>query len=500
MPAKEIKELRKAGKLEEAYAMAKAELEASPDDIWAKRNMSWVLYSQLKNDHQDLDLFYSKLEELAALELPATEEMLYDNLSIVIAMAARKITSQPEPNTQDLLTLFNKVKDFPLNKQTVWYSSLYGAFHKGFKDSQHILAFADWWGLENFREEDYQKETLPNGKEMMALAEQAYTAYAKQLLPKHVVPGVVEFDREKVEAFMPKLDFIVENYPNYTYPAFYKAKLLLALGDEENMLAALLPFAKKKRNDFWVWDVLSEAFKGDEDKILTCYCRALLCHSPEEMLVNLRQRLAALLIKRELYSEAKTEIEKLVAARSGNGWRIPAGVTNWQNSEWYKQAKARKSNIDFYKKYEQEAEGILFHDVPEECIIVSFVNTDKNMLNFITKEGNTGFFKYDRFLKKVAIGDILRVRFKNGCKEGSCQIYTASLTSDEELKQKYLKEFDGVARVPEGKGFGFIENIFINPSLISLKNLSNGMQIKGLAMNTFDSKKNQWGWKAITVF
>ncbi len=28
MPAKEIKELRQAGKLEEAYAMAKAELEA----------------------------------------------------------------------------------------------------------------------------------------------------------------------------------------------------------------------------------------------------------------------------------------------------------------------------------------------------------------------------------------------------------------------------------------------------------------------------------------
>ncbi|MFB9862466.1 tetratricopeptide repeat protein [Rufibacter immobilis] len=499
MPTKEIKELRNSGKLEEAYAMAKAELGASPEDIWAKRNMSWVLYSQLKNDHLGLSLFLSKLEELAALELPATEDMLFDNLSIVIAKAVRQITSLPEPNIHDLLTLFNKVKDFPLKKQTVWYSSLYGAFHKGFKDTEHFLPFADWWGLDNFREEDYQKETLPNGKEIMSLAEQAYTAYAKQLLPKHIIPGVVEFDREKVEAFMPKLDFIVENYPTYTYPAFYKAKLLLALGDEENMLAALLPFAKKKRNDFWVWDVLSEAFKGDEEKVLACYCRALLCHSPEEMLVNLRQRLAALLIKRELYSEAKTEIEKLIVSRNSNSWRIPVGVTNWQETEWYQQTTAQKSNTEFYKKYEQVADSLLFHDIPEESIIVSFVNSDKKMLNFITVDGKAGFFKYDRFVKRVEIGDTLTVRFKNGVRKDSCQVYTLSKANDYSLKEKYIKEFEGPVRIPDGKGFGFVDNIFLHPSMVTSKKLTSGMAVQGKAIKVYDSKKGQWGWKVLCL-
>jgi hypothetical protein len=57
MPAKEIKELRQSGKLEEAYAMAKAELEADLTNIWGKRNLSCVLYVQLDELTSNLDAF-----------------------------------------------------------------------------------------------------------------------------------------------------------------------------------------------------------------------------------------------------------------------------------------------------------------------------------------------------------------------------------------------------------------------------------------------------------
>ena len=57
MPAKEIKELRQSGRLEEAYVMAKEELEADSTNIWGKRNLSWVLYAQLDTVTSDLDLF-----------------------------------------------------------------------------------------------------------------------------------------------------------------------------------------------------------------------------------------------------------------------------------------------------------------------------------------------------------------------------------------------------------------------------------------------------------
>ena len=53
-------------------------------------------------------------------------------------------------------------------------------------------------------------------------------------------------------AFLPILSEVVDNYPDFQYPAYFHAKLLLALGDKNNILESLLPFAKKKRNDFWV--------------------------------------------------------------------------------------------------------------------------------------------------------------------------------------------------------------------------------------------------------
>lgn len=498
MPAKEIKELRKAGRLDEAYTMAKAELEAEPRNIWTKRNMSWVLYSQLDDAADKLPQFIEKLDELMSLELPESEEMLFDNLSIVIAKAVRHITAQQNINLDDLNILLSKTKTFPLVKPSLWYSSLYGAFHKGFKDSDQYLSFADWWGLHNLRVEDFKKDTLPNGREIMALAEQAYIAYAKQLLPKNTQFGDVIFDRAKVEAFMPQLDHVVESYPDFQYPAYFKAKLLLALGDKDNLLSAILPFAKKKRNDFWVWDVLSEAF-NDEEKVLACYCRALTCHSPEEMLVKLREKVAKIFIEKQLYNEARTEIEKIVAVKKAKGWPVSLTFTSWQNAEWYKNAVIKKSNSDFYKKYAEVADNLLYSDIEEETILVSFVNSDKKILNFIASEDKFGFFKYDRFLDKVNIGDALKVRFKSGSKDGIYHVYTVAKADDGKLKQKFLKKIEGQVRIPEGKGFGFVNDVFVHPTLVSKHKLVNGAAINGEAIKSFNSEKNQWGWKIINI-
>ena len=122
MPSKEIKELRQAGKLAEAYALATSELEAAPGDIWGKRNLSWVLYSQMDSSSGELIHFIEKLNELKALELPSTEEMLFDNISIVISKAVRHITSEGTIDFIKIRLLFENIKDLPLKKPSKWYS------------------------------------------------------------------------------------------------------------------------------------------------------------------------------------------------------------------------------------------------------------------------------------------------------------------------------------------------------------------------------------------
>lgn len=499
MPAKEIKELRQSGKLEEALTMAKAELEVQPDNIWGKRNISWVYYDYLKHNvaSVDLDAFISNLLAIKKLELPAEEKMLFDNLSWQIGSMIFKILGTDNLQHAKLMQLIEISKPFEYTKPSEAYSFLFKAFHKALKIDGTYIPFADWWNFDNFREEDYQKETLPNGREMMSIVEQAYIAYAKHLLPKQNPDGEIIFDKEKATAFIEKISVLEESYPDYQYPAYFKAKLLLALGDKDHMLESLLPFAKKKRNDFWVWEILAEAFSNDSEKVFACYCKALSCKSPEEMLVGLRQKMARILISKNNYNEAKTEIELLVKARTEHAYRIPNEVANWQSQEWYKNAAVQRSNRDFYKTYIPEAESLLFYDVPEEMLIVEFVNSDKKMLNFIASESKFGFLKYDRFFRDIKIGETLKVRFQGGSNEGMHQLYTAIKINDESFKKEFFKEVEGQIRIPSGKAFGFIEDIFIHPSLVSKLNLKDGDSLKGNAIKTYNKEKKQWSWKII---
>lgn len=497
MPAKEIKELRQAGKLEEAYAMALTELLADPANIWSKRNMSWVLYSQLESSATDLNTFLLKIEEIKKLAIPENEEMFFGNLSIVISKAARHISQQAPIDYQNLYLLFSAIKDLPLKRNVKWFSLLYSAFHKGMKDSFRYIEFADWWDLKNFAKEDFEKDKLPNGKEVMAIAEQAYITYAKHLLPKQTLHGETEFDKEKVQTFLPTLSQIVENYPQFQYPAYFNAKLLLALGEKENMLGALLPFAKKKRNDFWVWEIMAEAFSSEPEKVFACYCKALSCKSPDEMLVNLRQKMAKMLIEKNQYNEARTEIELLINSRTQNGFRIPNEVSIWQSMDWYKIAVPSKSNITFYHKYTSTADGLLFSDVMEELILVEFVNKEKKILNFIASETKFGFLKYDRFFPDIKIGETLKVRFQDGSNDGLYKLYTATKFKDDQFKNKFTKEIQGVVKISDGKSFGFIENVFIHPSIISKLQLKDGMEFSGTAIKTFNKEKKQWSWKLL---
>jgi hypothetical protein len=263
------------------------------------------------------------------------------------------------------------------------------------------------------------------------------------------------------------------------------------------MLDSLLPFARKKRGEFWVWQVLAEAFSDDHEKVFACYCKALSCKSPEEMLVGLRQKTAAILISKNLYNEARTEIDLLVKARTEHEFKIPSEVTAWQLQEWYKNAKPSKSNGEFYGQYTFIADSLLFTDTPEESVIVEFVNSDKKILNFIASESKFGFFKYDRFLKDVKIGDVLKVRFQSGTQEGIYLVYTVAKSEDESFRNLYLKAIEGAVKIPAGKPFGFLDQAFIHPALVSKMKLTDGLHIKASAIKTYNQERKQWGWKLI---
>lgn len=502
MSFKKIKELRQAGRLDEALQMAHQALEAEPENIWNKRAAAWVYYDYLKKYSQpeSFDAFKEYLLKIKNLQLPEDEKMVFDNCAWQIGSLVFGLQNEKPVDYGKINALFEIIKEFHFSKPSEAYSFIYKAFHKGYQNWSSYLTFADWWNFENLRSEDYLKEEF-NGKKMMSIAEQAYIAYSKKLLEgKSLDPFGQQrvVDKKKIELFLPRLDAVIKKHPNYQYPPYFKAKLLLALGNDENVLSAFLPFAKQKRNEFWVWELMAEIFSEDKDLQFACYCKALSLKTPEDFLVKLRQTFAEMLIEKKMYNEAKTEIQKVIATREKHEWKLPNQIVQWTEQEWYKSATAKKDNQDLYSNHFKQAEEILFQNIPEEVIVVEFVNENKSILNFVKDKEKYGFFKYYRNLIQPKIGDLLKVRFDGNGQNGFYKILTAK-KAESNVTSEAIKNFEGTLKVISPQNFGFIEDIFIEPKIIEDSRLTDGQQVKGRAILSFNKKKNEWGWKAIEI-
>ncbi len=502
MPAKEIKELREAGKLDEALAMAQEELNAQPTNIWTKRNISWVYYAFLKKYvlESNFEGVIENLMKIKNLNLPREEVMIFDTSAYQIGSFIFKLQNSEPIDYSKIDQIFATIKEFHFTKPSEAYSFIYKAFHKGYQNWSGYLTFADWWDFEYLRSEDYLKEVFKD-KKIMSVAEQAYIAYSKKLLEGNAIDPFGQqrvIDKEKIQSFLPKLDAIIEKYSEYQYPPYFKVKLLLALGSKENVLSAFLPFAKQKRNDFWVWELMAEIFADDKEIQFACYCKALSLKTPEDFLIKLRQSFAALLIEKQLFDEAKTEIQKVITIRNKQEWRLPNQITQWLEQEWYKTAIDNKNNKSLYSNNLKKAEEILFQDKPEELIAIEFVNHNKNMLNFVKNKTKFGFFNYSGHIEKPNIGDLFFVRFNDDGDNGFYKILTAKKAGSH-IKSEAIRHFEGNLKVVSPQNFGFVEIIFIEPKIIEGSNLIDGQTVNGKAILSFNKKKDEWGWKAIEI-
>lgn len=503
MSFKEIKELRQSGKLEDALDKANQALKADPENIWNKRAAAWVHYDYIKLNASSgtVDQFLDYLQNLNSLNLPEDEKMVFDNTAFQIGKVIFALENGEQTDLNKVNEIFKTIKNFHFTRSAKSYSFLLKAFHKVYKNHIKFLYFVDWWGLENLLPEDFLPEEY-NGRSLMSLAERAYNSYAKQLLATDTNDGqpesVNEQQLEKIREFLPKISVLIKEHPEYQYPPFYKAKLLLLLGNEENALSAFIPFARQKKNDFWVWGLMANIFPEEDERQFSCYCKALSLKTSEEFLVKIRQKFAGILIKKQLFAEAKTEIEKVVKTKKGKGWKVSPLVNQWIESTWYKETTSLSNNKKLYDKHKERAEEILFADIPEEVIVVEFINRDKKFLNFVKDQNKHGYFRYAGFIKNPSIGDVLRVRFRGEGKNGFYKILTSRPAKEDDACAA-LRAFSGNFKLLSPQNFGFVEDIFMDSVIVKRHKLEDAVEISGKALLSYNKKKKKWGWKAFQI-
>lgn len=478
--------------------MALQDFEKDPENLWNKRALSWVYYDLLKKHAEEHNYasFIETLEKVKEMAMPADEKMFFENLAWPLSTMFRFLAKENTKDYGKISSLYRLTKEFHIPRPAKPFSVLYAAIHKAYKDFVQYTEVIDDMGIENLLSEDFEEEEY-NGKKNMSLAEQVYIAYAKHLAEgKPIDPyGNRQIDVQKIKEFLPLLDELIDKYPDYLYPPYFKAKLLLKLGAED-IMSSFLPFARKKKGEYWVWQLLAEIYKDKPEIVFASYCKALSLRSKDDFLVKIRQSFAGLLIQQKMYSEAKTELERILAVKTAMQTRIPNEVQMWIASDWYKTTEKRNDNFSLYNHYAPQAEELLFADIPEETVVVEFVNRDRKILNFVKDQDKKGFFKYDRLLRDPQIGDVLKVRFRENPSEGRYMVYTVKKGNPEECNA--LTIVNGDLRIIPA-GIGFIDDVFVDKSVIAKFNLTNAQQINGKAILSFNKTKNQWGWKLISI-
>ena len=504
-----VKSLRQEGRLEEALTLALAENEAHPDDPRTWNDVVWCYDALCKRAavQGDLMSFGKAFEELVSMNEFEKNQMLSDTmcwrLRALLANSASKVKSEEIPALAD--KVFEMAKHIHPTIPSEPYTVLCKAFYKLREHWSSFPVFMEWWGWDSFRPEDYACEIgLDGHNSPVSIVEGCHIGAAKILIKQH--------DKEAIMVFLPRMEQLNHDYPEMTYLGYYIGKLMFATGQAgQEALEALCPFVRKKRSEFWAWQLLSEAFPDDREKKLACLLRAADCRTKEEFLLNVRLQLTYLFLNGHDYANASYQLHKYVAEKARQKKMLSRDVWHLTQESWFAQNNPKERpavNLDFMAITNE----IVFGDVPYHIGVVSHVSADKKMVTMIYGKEKSGFFKYDRFLKTIHPGDFLKLKWEDISSDGFVRPMICSQITEAEAMTLQTSEgpLDNFFRRVSGKVSSnragtawFVKfneaSAFIPHDLLRRHPLQVGDSISARILWDRNHTRGDWGWKCVEI-
>lgn len=431
-------------------------------------------------------------------------------------------------------------------------------------------SFFHWWNPDNFSEDNWKRQQVTGNthlKEFFSIAEKAILRCAKDIMSSN------DADTSKYISWIIEwLDRAYAKHPENEYILYHKAQLLNKGCHKSEAIKIAKDFIKLKSDAFWAWAFLGEIYQSNnKDLALACFCKAILCESPEEFKYKNHLSLAAYFESIGQYPEAKCEIEIVKRIFDKQNWSTRK-IQNWLNKTWYTETKAVKNNKCFYNEQALKVDTLLTEELPYYSANIGsplFKEPHKRKF-YIRKEADSiifasyevpypfdlpigapclvkgiedkfGYFRiyevkkregsvWDLAQKKAGIVDNINIEKQSfhilfedysdswktvaNRKElperySNMIFYTLPNASNKkeilfwennEQPSMLLSRFSGNVQIVEDKDFGFVEDIYISKDFIESYSLKNEDFISGLAIASFNKKKNTFGKKVIKIY
>ena len=212
------------------------------------------------------------------------------------------------------------------------------------------IPILDKWGLDNFRNEDWQREKVEDNV-FPSLAEKAVKHYFSGLKANKFSHINEKFETLLREACRKIDDDLLDRS---------LAQLLIAKGNQEEALSIYRTLLLSL-NRYYVWKELAEV-TDDKELKMSAYCKAIVLEPKDEYLGDVHLGLAELMIDHHLYKEAKRELQTFSNTYHKMGWRL--------KDEYYshmaqipKDITACDSNATFYKSHLESAEAFVYSEI-----------------------------------------------------------------------------------------------------------------------------------------
>ncbi|WP_299018080.1 tetratricopeptide repeat protein [uncultured Photobacterium sp.] len=397
--------------LDEAYQMAQKLVASNPNDDWNYKALAWCLIDLVKREvaRNNLNAASHYVQQLQSIKIASDDNYLVDGTKYAVSLLdpitriiqQAKCTSKQgnhqqainyyykalrhQPHNQDIkiglgweLYRFakiqcshDKINAFAVKKLLNNYlklecetpSRLHSSFlriaDKLLGESRfNLVAFIRIWGINNFTEEDFEPYIDKRTNE-------CYPSLAQKVVHHATKQALEQNDVFAIKRLLPLLERVISLTDDDIWLNLCKARALNCVGQYEEAFKVAIGVAKLKVGEYWAWELLGDIqLNVDKEKAFNCYCRALSMKPKEDFIAKLRLKLADLMVNKQMHSDAKREVQKVVEARNREEWAIPEAAINLQNSAWFGQVEASSDNESVYITSSKHAEELLFELAP----------------------------------------------------------------------------------------------------------------------------------------
>ena len=459
---KKINRLRKSGSLNEAWNIGVEAVQQNPQDGYLKGAFFWVCYDYLKS-----------------IQAPIVER----------GKAEKKFFPQPE-ELQRINQYLDWVQWLNLPITGFEYPRLLALFKPNAEFFPQLIDLVLTHQLAVFDDEAKTPYVTDNGEVPSLLL-----SYARKLAQLWLASdNKGSLNLEVFLAFMNSARLACKDTQHLMWLDYDQAKCLVIAKRYEEARELVIPLLKKKQRESWAWAALASTYsESDVDAAICLFAHAINCSHEDSFALPSLRWLAKLLNSKGFNDEASMCVKRAVACYENKGWKVKDNIQSLLSQPWFNQSADVGELASRLKNFAANANNYLHgKTITRVGLVVAIHQSNKGFNIYFGRNDTSSSPMFAVKGKKPKAGDYIQIETAEG--DPSNSIISAAVCSPMEIEG--VAVFTGELRVTE-KGFGFVDDVFIPPFLISEGMATATVEV--LCYLDLDKKKGVLGKKAATV-